>query len=186
VTSVGYARTYPIDVISASIEAPVPLTFEQPLPGWPIAVLGADDGDHLVLLTDGGRGLRRAVAAIPGIGMQLLKRAEEETIIAALVGGKDCELLLVTADGYARRLPLHAVFDAPKANHSGRVLISRRPLRAALRLAKEQPALLLTGAGLQEVSAGDIPCEADTTRSHTLLRLPPDTEVLQAVNHKIL
>lgn len=178
VTSTGYARSYPTDVIAPSIEAPVPLTFEQPLPGWPIVALGAAGHEHLVLLTDGGRGLRLPVAEVPGIGAQLLKRADDEVIVAALLAGDDEQILLVTAEGYGRRLPATSVFGAPRPNHPGRVLISRRPLRAALVARPDHPAALLTAAGPTAVDPAIIPCEADTTRSHPLIR---GDEVLQAL-----
>jgi DNA gyrase/topoisomerase IV subunit A len=180
-TSLGYVRAYPTEVIGSSIEAPVPLTFEQPLPGWPIAALGANAGEQLVLLSDGGRGLRRAVSEIPGVGLQLLNRASEEAIVATLVGGTEEELLVVTADGYGRRMPLDDVYRASKTNHPGRVLISRRPLRGAALVAGQEIAWLATTAGLAVVRSGDIPCEANTTRSHRLLRLEPGEAVLQTV-----
>lgn len=178
-TSIGYARSYPTDVIVPSIEAPVPLTFEQPLPGWPMAALGAAGDEQLVLLTDGGRGLRWPVAGVPGTGVQLLKRAGEEAIVAALMAQEDEQILLVTAGGYARRLPVSAVFQAPKTNHPGRVLISRGPVRAALTVRPEQPATLLTTTGLVAVDPASIPCETDTTRSHRLIA--GDKEVLDAL-----
>ncbi len=180
VTSVGYARSYPADVISAAINAPVPLMFEQPLPGWPVAALGSNHDDQLVLLTDGGRGLRRAVSAIPGRGLQLLKREKEETIVAALLCAPDAELLLLNAAAFARRLPLHAVPEGTRPNQPGRVLIARRSLRAALALGAED-ALLLTRSGVQRVDPHEVPCEADSTRSHRLLRLGQGDELLQAI-----
>lgn len=181
-TSVGYARAYPTDVIVPSIEAPVPLTFEQPLPGWPIAALDARDDEQLLLLTDGGRGLRRPVSHVPGIGVQLLKRSDNETIVAALLGREEEQFLIVTAAGYARRLPLTSVFRPPKANHPGRVLISRGPTRTALSVDPGQPVELLTSGGLAKVDVSAVPCEADTTRSHRLLHLQAGAEVLRAVS----
>lgn len=181
VTSLGYARSYPGDVIGAAIEAPVPLIFEQPLPGWPIAALGANSDEQLVLLTGGGRGLRRAVADIPGAGMQLFKRDDEESFISVLAAGENATMLLVTADGHARCLPLQAIPESTKANQPGRVLISRRPLRAALPLVAERRPLLLTTNGPQRIDPTSIPCDEDSTRSHPLLRLPPNIELLQAI-----
>jgi hypothetical protein len=180
-TSVGYARGYPAEVIAASIEAPVPLVFEQPLPGWPITVLGVHAGEQLLMLTDGGRGLRRAVRDIPGIGLQLLKRADDEAIVSVLAGDEKDDLLLVTAGGYARRLPLTSVFEAPKVNHPGRVLISRRPLRAATLVRGQAPVWLLTSSGLRAIGADGVPCEPGTTRSHQLLPLDANGEVLNVV-----
>lgn len=176
-TSTGYVRSFPSDVIVPSIEAPMPLTFEQPLPGWPAAVLGASGEEHVVLITDGGRGLRLPIVDVPGVGVQLLKRADDEAIVGTLLAAEDEQVLLVTAEGYARRLPVSSVVPAPKANHPGRILITRRPVRAALIVHPEQPATLLTAAGAAVVDPTAVPCETDTTRSH---RLVPD-EVLHSL-----
>jgi DNA gyrase/topoisomerase IV subunit A len=177
VTSLGFVRAYPTAVLAPSVEAPVPLTFEQPLPGWPVAALGTAKDAYVVVATDAGRGLRYAIRDVPGTGLQALNRDDEETIIGALTSHAEDELLLLTANGYARRLPLAAVFAPEKANSHGRVLISRRPLRA---LAHARPHLqAITTAGLRPVDAGAIPCEDDSTRSYRLLRLREAQEVLR-------
>lgn len=180
-TSVGYVRGYPTDVIRAAIEAPVPLTFEQPLPGWPIAVMGANGNEQCAMLTTNGRGLRRAVGEIPGIGMQLLKRDEDDVIVAVLTGDMDEDLLLVTAAGFARRLPLGDLVSVPKANHRGRQVITRRPLRAAVPVDQHDQARLLTSKGLHKIDSERVPCETGSTRSHRLLRLETGEDVLQVI-----
>jgi hypothetical chaperone protein len=171
VTSLGYARPYPVDIIGASIEAPVPLMFEQPLPGWPTMAMGVSNSKELVLLTNGGRGLRYPLARLPIGGMQIMKREEEETLVAALVAQPDDELLLVTTNGYARRMHVEAVPVATKANTPGRVLISRRPLCSAAIVNKEQQLLAITPRELLPLDVSKIETEDNTTRSHQLLRL---------------
>jgi hypothetical protein len=167
-TSLGFARTYPTAVISPAIEAPVPLTFEQPLPGWPQAALGAEPGHRLLLFTAAGRGLCYPLDGLPGTGMQVLNRDEDDTIVAALALPDAATILLVTAGGYARRLPISAVHAPEKANDKGRVHISRSPLVAAAEASA--PLVALTAAGLIEIDPATIPVEPDTTRSHPLLR----------------
>ena len=181
VTSLGYARSYPTDVIVPSIEAPVPLTFEQALPGWPLAALGAEGGEELVLVTDNGRGARFAVADVPGTGMQAFKRKEEEEMVGAVLAWEGDEVLLVTAEGYARRLPATAVYAPEKGNSRGRVLIARRPVRSVVRLGGGAALWAVTAAGLRPVEAKAIPVEPDTTRSHRLLDLPAEDSVLGTV-----
>lgn len=181
VTSVGYVRAYPVDVMATSIEAPMPLTFEQPLPGWPTAALGAPDAHQLILITSGGRGLRYAVREVPGSGLHLLKRTGDDEVVAAFVARDEDELLLVTDRGYGRRMPVSGVHAANKGRSRGRVLISRRPVRGAGAVPADHPLWLATTAGVSAVRPGAIPCEPDSTRSHRLFKPAQGQEVLQLV-----
>jgi len=180
VTSLGFARPYPTDIIAPSIEAPVPLIFEQPLPGWPMAAIGVGQSKELVLITDGGRGLRYPLARLPLTGMQILKRPEDETLVAALVAEPDDELLLVTDNGYARRLHVSAVPEASKANTPGRVLISRRPVCGAAIIDEKREPRAVTARELLPLDVSNIEVEDNSTRSHRLLRLP-GKESIQAL-----
>ncbi|NLF67042.1 MAG: Hsp70 family protein [Chloroflexi bacterium] len=167
-TSLGFARTYPTGVIAPAIEAPVPLTFEHPLPGWPQAVQGAHLHDRLLLFTTAGRGICYPLDALPGGGLQILNRDEDDAIVSTLALPETASILLVTADGYARRLPLSAVHAPEKANDKGRVLLSRRPLAGAAEA--RSPLVALTAQGLVELDPSAVPLEPESTRSHRLLR----------------
>jgi len=182
VTSLGFARTYPMDVIVPSIEAPVPLTFEQPLPGWPLAALGAQGDEELVVVTDNGRAARFALAEIPGTGTQAFKRKDEERIAGAVLVADGDEILLLTDEGYARRLPATDVYAPDKGNSRGRALIARGPVRDVAVLRPDAELWAMTTAGLKQVAAERIPLEADTTRSHGLLELAPGETVLQTLS----
>jgi len=181
VTSLGYVRAYPTDVIVPSIEAPVPLTFEQPLPGWPLAALGAQGDEELVLATDNGRGARFDVAGIPGTGAQAFKRKEDEEMVGAVLAGEGEEVLLVTEQGYGRRLPAAAVHAPEKGNSRGRVLIARRPVRDVARLQGDLALWAMTTAGLKPLEPEKVPLEPDTTRSHRLLKVAPDEQIVQTL-----
>lgn len=167
-TSLGFARAYPTGVIAPAIEAPAPLTFEQPLPGWPQAALGAHLHDRLLLFTAAGRGICYPLDALPSAGLQVLNRDAEDTIVVTLALPETASILLVTEEGYARRLPVSAVHAPEKANDKGRVLLARRPLVAAAEA--RSPLAVLTAAGLAELDPSAAPLEPDTTRSHRLLR----------------
>ena len=180
-TSVGYVRAYPTKVIGPSIEAPVPLTFEQPLPGWPLAALGAHHDEELVLVTENGRGARFLVEDIPGTGVQAFKRKDEEKLVGAVLATAGDELLLVTEQGHARRLPLAAVHAPEKDNSRGRVLIARGPVRDVARQRPDAALWAMTTAGLKPIKAKTIPLEVDTTRSHRLLKLAPDEAFLRTL-----
>ncbi|MDX1689130.1 MAG: DNA gyrase C-terminal beta-propeller domain-containing protein, partial [Candidatus Promineifilaceae bacterium] len=182
VTSLGYARTYPTDVIVPAIEAPVPLTFEQPLPGWPLAALGAQGDEELIVVTDSGRGARFAVAEIPGTGTQAFRRKEEEEMAGAVLAVENDELLLVTDEGYGRRLPPAAVYAPEKGNSRGRVVISRRPVKGVTRRRPGAALWAVTTVGLKPLAAEAIPLERDTTRSHRLITLAAEEAVRHALS----
>ncbi|MDX1665286.1 MAG: Hsp70 family protein [Candidatus Promineifilaceae bacterium] len=175
-TSTGYTRAYPTEVLARAVEASVPLIFEQPLPGWPLLVQGARIEQALALITDHGRGLRLDVETLPLSGIQALNRDDDEQLVAACVARPAEPLLVVTANGYARRLPLAAVHRAEKANERGRVLISRRPVAAAA-VAAETGALL-TSTAVEPVEPTAIPLDAESTRSHRLLKPARGAQVL--------
>lgn len=167
-TSLGFARTYPTGVIAPAIEAPAPLTFEQPLPGWPQAALGAHLHDRVLLFTAAARGVCFPLDSLPGTGLQLLNRDEADTIVATLALPETASALLLTTDGHARRLPVSAVHAPEKANDKGRVLLSRRPLAAAAEA--RSPLAALTAGGLVELDPAAVPLEPESIRSHRLLR----------------
>jgi DNA gyrase/topoisomerase IV subunit A len=176
-TSLGFVRAFPMDVLVNAIEAPVPLTFERPLPGWPVAACGANQGEQVILVTEHGRAVRFPLDEIPAIGLQALNRADDDTVLAPLVTASEAELLLLTDRGYGRRLPANAVFRAEKANSHGRVVLSRAPVRVAAALPPHGRPAVLTTNGLARVEAAAIPLEAESTRSQRLLRLDEDEEV---------
>ncbi|MDT8304612.1 MAG: Hsp70 family protein [Anaerolineae bacterium] len=167
-TSLGYVRAFRTALIREAIEAPVPLTFEQPPPGWPIAVCGAAREERILLFTAAGRGIGYPLEAIPGTGMQLLNRADDDTIVAAVTAPESAELLVMTEDGHARRLPVTSVHVPEKANHKGRVLVSRRPVVTAA--IAEEPLRVLTSRGMAAVDVNAAPLEPASTRSTRLLR----------------
>jgi hypothetical chaperone protein len=167
-TSLGFVRAYPTAVITPAIEAPMPLTFERALPGWPIALLSAAPEDRLLLFTAAGRGISCLLETMPSTGLQLLNRADDDTIVAALAVPDSATVIVATADGYARRLPVSAVHAPEKANDKGRVLISRRPLATAA--VARAPLSALTSRGLVSVDPGAVPLDAGSTRSERWLR----------------
>ena len=176
-TSLGYARPYPTDVMVPAIEAPVPLTFEQPLPGWPSGARGIDGEEMLVLVTDGGRALRFPLAQLPIGGLQIMKRRAEETMVATVVAGSEDDLLLVTEQGFGRRMPVSAVPLAEKANAPGRAVISRRPVCDAAAVPPDGRLWAVTSAGPSTIDAATVESNDSSTRSHRLLTMPRDARL---------
>ena len=177
-TSTGYARSYPTRVMTSAVEAPVPLTFEQPLPGWPLAVLGTRPEQQLLLFTRNGRGIRWPITELPTSGMQLLNRDEEDEIVGVHVTTVAETLLLATEEGYARRFSVDAVHLPEKANAPGRVLISRRPVYGSLPVPARGEMRALTTTGLVPVDPDALPETTDSTRSYRLLKVEKKGKLL--------
>lgn len=126
VTSLGYARAYPLNVLRAGIEAPLPLQFDHPLPGLPVATLGAALDQQFVVVTGSGRGWRWPVSQLSVRGTQAINCGKDDRVVAAALAYAEEELLLLTEDGYGRGLLAEWVPEPPKANQHGRSLIARR------------------------------------------------------------
>ncbi|MCI0397802.1 MAG: Hsp70 family protein [Chloroflexi bacterium] len=179
VTTRGFARSYPLEGLVESIEGPAALKFDRPLPGLPVAALGASPDDELVVMLDTGRAVRIRVGDLPLQGLQAINRREGERVIGALLAEADDEIVLVTADGYGRRLPAAWVPSAPKANSRGRVMIARRDVRGMARVEPDRPTWVVTPQQLAPVESGRLPLDSEnSTKSYTLLKLQAGEEVL--------
>lgn len=172
VTSRGYARTYPLAGLVEGVEGPTPLQFDQPLPGLPILATGATIAEELVVVLDSGRATRTPLAALPLQGTMAINRRDDERLVGAEIGSPTNELLLVTADGYGRRLELADVPAPDRSNSRGRVLVSRRPVTGLARRSPEGSIWLVVEGMLRPVPSDQLPpLDGMSTRSHRLLRL---------------
>ena len=163
VTSTGFARAYPLDTLRPAIDAPTPLQFDSPLPGVTVAAQGVSRRDEVVIVTEGGRGLRWPLARLPLVGAQAINCGQEaafDRVMAARAAAAEGELVLLLADGYARRLRVADVAEAPRANSHGKALVARKA--AAVALAPVGPLTLVTDRRLLAVDAAVLPLEAGT------------------------
>lgn len=176
-TSLGFVRPYPMDVLKINIEAPVPLKFDQPLLGDPIAALGAEEEDELVLATGSGRAVRFALKSLRLAGLQALNCGRDDRVREAIVAQPDDKIVLATADGYGRCLLAEWVPVPPKANTRGKSMVARRSELVAIAAPKRDAALwLVTSKRLVPVETGHLPLE-DSTRTEPLLKVEPDETV---------
>jgi hypothetical chaperone protein len=181
VTTFGFARAYQLDKMIESIEGPTPYRFDQPPPGAPAAVFGANADDQLVILLDSARGVRYPVGRLPQQGIQAINRRGDEQLAGATLVGEDEELLLVTAGGYGRRAPAGLVPIPPKANSRGRVLVARRPLCGLARLGDERQAWAITNRRWVALEPERLPLDENgSTRSSRLLKLAGDETIVSA------
>ncbi|MEW5987273.1 MAG: Hsp70 family protein [Chloroflexota bacterium] len=179
VTSRGFVRAYTTETMIPAIEGPIPLAFDQPLPGVPAALVGSQADDELVLVTDGGRAVRQSVVGLPAAGMQLYNRQPDERIIGAAAGPGEEQLVVVTADGYGKRLSLAWVPPAAKGITRGKAIITRQPVRAIATVGPEQSLWVVTTQRWVTAGVGRLPLDEETsTRSHKWIRLYTGEEVV--------
>jgi hypothetical chaperone protein len=182
VTTRGYARAYNLDNLYESLEGPVPLQFDQPLPGLPLAVLGAQPDDQFIVVLGNGRAARWPLAALPLQGLQAINRRPEEKTVAAFLAQTDAAVVLATAAGYGKCLPAEMIAIPAKANSHGRVLIARPDVRAALAVATNASLWAATAHELRPISPLHlIPDPDSSTKSTPWLRLPAGAELLTLI-----
>jgi hypothetical chaperone protein len=184
VTSAGLARPYPTRVMIESIEAPVPLMFDQPLPGVPVFAEGAEGEETLLLFTRSGKGLRSRVGDLRGSGSQLLNVGKGDRVETAVLTQSTAPILLITNDGYGRQLVAEWVPRPEKENDKGKSLIARRSdLMAAVPHPEERSIFLLTTQRLLQMENGRPPLD-ESSKTAPLLKLHEDESVLTVIRHR--
>jgi hypothetical chaperone protein len=180
VTSTGFVRAYPLEVLRENIEGPVPLMFDTPPAGVPVAICGVRRDEEVALLTEGGRGLRLPLQRLPLIGLQAINLGREDRLNHALVGEAGTEAVLLTADGYGRRMRLGDWEIAPKANAPGKALVARRsPAVALAAVPKSEQLWVVTSQRITVAGVRSLPISKSTSTDR-LLRLAKD-EMVQTV-----
>jgi hypothetical protein len=173
VTSTSYARPYPIDVLTPSIQAPVPLKFDQLLPGVVAAVRGLNgDEGELVLVTRTGKAARFPQSVLRTSGVQLLNLGAvlDDRVNGVTLAQPDDELLVVTADGYGRFLHTSWIDTPTRLNAKPKSIISRRSDLIGLGRKGDHVA---TSLWLIQLNSIQIPHD-DSTKTYPLLNLQPD------------
>ena len=181
VTSAGLARPYPTRVMIESIEAPVPLMFDNPLPGVPVFADGTDGKAELLQLTCSGKGLRTEVSKLRGSGTQLMNVAKGDRVETAVLCQSSDPILLITSDGYGRRLLAEWVPQPPKDNDKGKSLVARRSdLVAAVPCPDDVPLHLLTSQRLILLENGRLPLD-ESSKTFPLLKLRKNETVVAVI-----
>jgi hypothetical chaperone protein len=171
VTSTGYVRAYPLDALSDAVGEPVPFQFNDPPPGVPVLVQGVERHQEVVVVTAGGRAVRRPLARLPLAGMQAINPGRDEAfdrVTTALANDPDSETMLLLADGYARRFLEQWVEEPARANAKGKVLVVRKS--PAVALAPVGPLEVITTRGSHIADGRTLPME-NSTKAHRLVKL---------------
>jgi DNA gyrase/topoisomerase IV subunit A len=183
VTSRGYARIYKLDRLIESIEGPTPLRFDQPLTGLPLMVVGCDSEGALIAVSGSGRAVRFHLEDIPTQGIQAINRRDGERIVGALIAGKDDELVIVTADGFGRRLSTREIPVPAKQNARGRVMVSRKVVAGISRITPGELLYAMSGRQMIPFDPGALPRDSQTrAKSYPIPELK-DRHVLGLVDH---
>jgi DNA gyrase/topoisomerase IV subunit A len=178
VTSAGLARPYPTRVMIESIEAPVPMMFDNPLPGVPVFAGGAEGDETVLLFTRGGKGLRSQVGDLRGSGTQLMNVAKGDRVETAVLCQPNDPILLITSDGYGRQLLAEWIPQPPKDNDKGKSLVARRSdLMAAVPNPADASIYLLTSKRLLLLENGRPPLD-ESSKTSPLLKLNKGESVL--------
>ncbi|WP_420641579.1 Hsp70 family protein [Candidatus Leptofilum sp.] len=181
VTSAGLARPYPTRVMIESIEAPVPLMFDQPLPGVPIFANGSEGNEELLLFTRSGKALRTRVGNLRGSGSQLMNVAKGDRVETAVLAQPKTLILLITSDGYGRQLLAEWLHAPEKANDKGKSVIARRSdLIAAVPNLEDTPIYLLTTQRLLKLGNGRLPLD-ESSKTSQLLKLHKNETILTVI-----
>jgi hypothetical chaperone protein len=172
-TTRGFARAYPLRVLRENIEAPVPLMLDNPLPGIPVLAGGVQGEEEFLLITANGRGMRWSIQALRLTGTQVVNCGKDDRVTAAELVQPDSELILLTEDGYSRRLLAHWIPFPSIPNRKGKSLIARRsPTVAIARTGR----WAVTNQNLLAIHSAQLPLE-DSTKSRRLFKLLPAENV---------
>jgi hypothetical chaperone protein len=178
VTSSGYTRTYPMNVFKTNVEAPVPLRFDHALPGVPVLASGAQGDEHLMVITRRGRAAHIRMRNVLTSGYQGVNVGPDDRVVGATLAQEGGEVVLITADGYGRRLSMEWVSPAAKANVKGVSTVARRSDVVAVVLSEADGTIyVVTSRQVKRINHGDLPRE-DSTKTKRLLKLD-EGEIVQ-------
>jgi DNA gyrase/topoisomerase IV subunit A len=115
--------------------------------------------------------VRWPVKSLRTSGTQAINLDEDDRVTGAVVVGKTDELLLLTADGYGRRLAAEWVFAPEKPNQKGKSLVSRRGDVVGTAVYAKNTALWeITESQILPIDTENLPVEA-STKTNQLLKL---------------
>lgn len=172
-TTRGFVRAFPIPIMRDNIEAPVPLALDNPLPGLPVSTHGALSTDEFILGTLLGRGLGGTIKDLRISGTQFINCGKDDSVVASTLTQPDDELLLITNDGFARRMLARWIPVPEKPNQKAKSLIARHSQLAAIAKPEDW---LLTNKRLLAPQSDILPLE-NSTKSKPLFKLEDSEQI---------
>jgi DNA gyrase/topoisomerase IV subunit A len=147
------------------------MRFDRALPGVPVVASGVQGDELLAIVTRQGRVSRHGMRQVLTSGFQAVNCGREDRVTGVALAQDGRELLLVTADGYGRRLLAEWVPVSDRPNVKGKVMVARRSDVVAMdSLSAGETIWLATSSQLASVDFGHLPQE-NSTRSYGLLKL---------------
>ncbi len=184
-TSRGFARAFRLEQLVERIESPAPYQLDDGPPGVPIALLGVGDDRQIILVNEDGRALRLPLAdrRLRLRGTQAINWREGERIVAAvdLPAGDPPELLLVTADGYGRRIATGDLPLVESPNQRPPIQAARKPTRFLLPWQPGERITFWMGAAFRPLDPERVPPPDRSTRTIRLIKLPSGTRLAGAI-----
>jgi hypothetical protein len=162
-----------MSILRENVEAPVPYRLDHALPGLPVTTCGADQTDEFVLVTAGRRGLRWSVEELRISGTQVLNCGSEDHLACLALVHAGQELLIITRDGYGRRLLAGWIPFPDKPNRKGKSLVARRSQIAALATDGDWA---ITDEQLLTIDGSGIPL-VESTKTFPLIELLADDQL---------
>lgn len=127
VTDRAYGHAFIGKTVSEKMARPIAYQMKR-IKGNPAALLGTYQDSDVLFLSSGGRGLRVSANHIGLLEERLMKISTSTTIVDALSihpAQKNANVILVTANGYAKRVSLNAIPVSREINTSGEKLLNR-------------------------------------------------------------
>jgi DNA gyrase/topoisomerase IV subunit A len=125
----------------------------------------------LVLTLDNGRAVRYCIGELPLRGVQAINRRDGEQLTGATLAESGSEVVLITADGYGKRMQVDEVAVPDRPNTRGRVIVTRNEVRGMVAAPEGEDLWVVTDRKLVGVESGRIPLDGEgSTKSYKFLK----------------
>ncbi|GMQ77922.1 MAG: hypothetical protein BMS9Abin02_0413 [Anaerolineae bacterium] len=182
-TGQGFVRSYALAQMVENIESPASLIFDQPLPGSPKAVMGSNGDDYLLTFSDKGRASRMQTGRLRLQGQHIIKLGKGERLTSAITARPGDEVLLMTASGFGRRLPVEWIPESLDGKATGRSMISRTDLRAVELIKGSRTIWILTDTTILALDPDVIPEDREgVKKSYLLVEVKAGQQVIGLVS----
>ncbi|MBI5960582.1 MAG: Hsp70 family protein [Chloroflexi bacterium] len=177
VASSGQVKVMPAEALLHNIDQPQPYQLER-MPGYPVALIPADNGGEVVLITSSGGAARIEAQSLILGTRRLLKLRQGETVIRAFYLAHPDEILLVVANGHAKRLHTRTLPFATGTDITARTILKHEP-RALIVRQPDAALWAVTGRRLCPILFDAAPLDGSPApRLHPILKLYKGEEIL--------
>ncbi len=183
VTRKGYARSFLRAEVDSLLERGLPL-HSSPVEGdYPAFLLFSDGEGDLLVVAQGGKGLRFPERVIGVQARPAIRLERGEVVAGAVVVNDRVQVALVGADGLAARREMASFAAHPTAGHRGKTVTRIEDLLAVTQVDEDDTLWLLTAAGqMHAVPVAQVPSGPGASSGKVVLRLGGDHLVALAVN----